>query len=167
MARKRKISLRNKNINEKFVQEYFEQNINFLGFTDGILLDKEEIQPGSKRLNMLFQESGTERCYVVGVKLGNLDENHILKTIEYWNLSKKKYPKFEHCIIFYVGNITGEAMLLLDSYNKQSQIIVYIIRAFKYYEKPSTCLENNDKNEKIFFSCEIVSNNIKPKKKNF
>jgi len=165
MARKRKISLRNKNINEKIVQEYFEQNTNIIGLTDGILLDKEEIQSRSKRLNMLFKESDTKNCYVVGIKLGILDEDHIKKTIEYWNLSKKKYPKYEHCIIFCVGNITGEAMILLNSYDKQSQIIVCIINAFKYYDKPSPGLNNININEKIFFSCEIVSNNIKPKKK--
>ena len=165
MARKRKISLRNKNINENIVQDYFEKNINIIGLTNGIFLDKEELQSGSKRLNMLFKEKNTKKCYVVGVKLGNLDENHIIKTIEYWNLAKKKYPKYEHCIIFCVGNITGEAMVLLNSYDKQSQIIVYIISAFKYYEKLSPGQENIHKNEKIYFSCEIVSNNIKPKKK--
>ena len=165
MTRKRKISIKNKNINEKFVQEYFEENINFLGFTNGILLDKEEIQAGSKRLNMLFQESGTKRCYIVGIKLGNLDKDHIEKTIEYWNLSKKKYPKFEHCITFYVGNITGEAMTLLDSYDKQGQIIVYILKAFKYNEKPSPCPKYVDNDKNIYFLCEIESNNIKPKKR--
>jgi len=165
MARKRKISLRNKNIDEEFVQDYFEQNINFLGFTDGVLLDKEEIKKGTKRINLLFQEAGTKNCYTVGIKLGNLDEDHIKNTIEYWNLSKKKYPDLKHNIIFYVGNITSEAMLLLNSYDKQSQIIVYTIKVYKYNEKPSPCPKYADNEKNICFSCEMESNNIKPMKR--
>ena len=59
-----------------------------LGLGDVILKDKERIQPHAGRLDLLLQDADGSRRYEVEVQLGATDENHIIRTIEYWDLER-------------------------------------------------------------------------------
>jgi hypothetical protein len=51
----------------------------------------ERKQPRAGRLDLLFQDENNRR-YCVELQLGKTDESHIIRTIEYWDLEKKRYP---------------------------------------------------------------------------
>ena len=87
------------NVSEKWVQEVIAEDPKILGLGDLVLRDKERMQPRAGRLDLLFQDSETDRRYEVELQLGAIDESHIIRTIEYWDLERKRYPQYDHCAV--------------------------------------------------------------------
>ena len=57
--------------------------------------DRERIQPNAGRLGLLLQDPETLKRYEVEIQLGSTDESHIIRTIEYWDIERKRYPQYE------------------------------------------------------------------------
>jgi hypothetical protein len=81
------------NLNEKWVQEQIAEDPSILGLGDLMLRDKERIQTSSGRLDLLLQDAETLKRYEVEIQLGSVDESHIIRTIEYWDIERKRYPQ--------------------------------------------------------------------------
>jgi len=62
---------------------------NLLGLGDLELKATEKIQPKAGRLDLLFQEIDNDKRYTVELMLGKIDESHIIRTIEYWDVERK------------------------------------------------------------------------------
>jgi len=78
---------------ERWVQERIAEDPSILGLGDVILKDKERIQSGAGRPDLLLQEAHANRRYEVEIQLGRTDESHIIRTIEYWDIERKRYPQ--------------------------------------------------------------------------
>jgi len=90
LIRPEKINLiNNPSLTEKWVQEIIANDPSILGLGDLILKDKERIHPKAGRLDLLLQDPDSERRYEVEIQLGKVDESHIIRTIEYWDIEKK------------------------------------------------------------------------------
>jgi hypothetical protein len=74
------------------VQHKIAEDPSILGIGELILKDKERNQPGARRLDLLFQDPDSNLRYEVEIQLGKTDECHIFRTIEYWDLERKRYP---------------------------------------------------------------------------
>ena len=94
-------------LNEKWVQELIAADPAILGLGELVLRDKERIQPRAGRLDLLLQEPETKRRYEVEIQLGATDEAHIIRTIEYWDIERKRYPQYEHCAVLVAEDITS------------------------------------------------------------
>jgi hypothetical protein len=91
-----KLSIRSHTeLSERWVQERIAEDPSILGLGDVILKDKERIQSGAGRLDLLLQEADANRRYEVEIQLGRTDESHIIRTIEYWDIERKRYPQYE------------------------------------------------------------------------
>lgn len=86
-------------IKESWIQEQIANDPLMLGLGDLIMKDKERIQPRAGRLDLLLQDIQTNRRYEVEVQLGKTDEAHIIRTIEYWDIERKRYPQYDHCAV--------------------------------------------------------------------
>ena len=75
---------------ERWVQDRIAEDPALLGLGDVILKDKERIQPRAGRLDLLLQGADTSRRYEVEIQLGATDESHIIRTIEYWDIERKR-----------------------------------------------------------------------------
>lgn len=96
-----KMSIKNHpELNEAWVQGLIADDPSIIGLGDLILRDKERMQPRAGRLDLLLQDSDTQRRYEVEVQLGSTDESHIIRTIEYWDIERKRYPQYDHCAVF-------------------------------------------------------------------
>jgi hypothetical protein len=89
-------------LNEKWVQELIADDPKILGLGDLVLRDKERVQPRAGRLDLLLQDSETNRRYEIEIQLGATDETHIIRTIEYWDIERKRYPQYDHCAVLIV-----------------------------------------------------------------
>lgn len=78
--------LTHKELNETWVQQVIAEDPTILGLGDLILKDKERIHPKAGRLDLLLQDAESKRRYEVEVQLGKVDESHIIRTIEYWDI---------------------------------------------------------------------------------
>jgi RecB family endonuclease NucS len=81
-------------ISEKSIQEMIAEDPSIIGLGDLVLKDKERIQPRAGRLDLLMQDPDTNRRYEIELQLGKTDESHIIRTIEYWDIEKKRYPQY-------------------------------------------------------------------------
>ena len=105
-----KISLKNHpELNEKWVQDRIAEDPAILGLGVVILRDRERIQPGAGRLDLLLQNTDVDapKRYEVEIQLGKTDESHIIRTIEYWDIERKRYPQYEHCALLLRKRLPG------------------------------------------------------------
>ena len=103
--------------NEKWVQEKIAEDPSILGIGELILKDKERNQPGAGRLDLLFQDPDSNLRYEVEIQLGKTDESHIFRTIEYWDLERKRYPQYDHVGVLIAEDITSRFLNIISLLN--------------------------------------------------
>lgn len=132
LIRPEKISLINHPmLTEKWVQEIIANDPSVLGLGDLILKDKERIHPKAGRLDLLLQDSDSERRYEAEIQLGKVDESHIIRTIEYWDIEKKRYPQYDHCAVIVAEDITNRFLNVINIFNGSIPLIAIKMEAFK------------------------------------
>jgi len=132
----KKISLKNHpEYNEKWVQEIIAENPSLLELGDIILKDKERIQPRAGRLDLLFQDAESTQRYEVELQLGATDESHIIRTIEYWDIERKRYPQYEHSAVIIAEDITSRFLNIISLFNGMIPIIALQMSAIQIENK--------------------------------
>jgi hypothetical protein len=127
-----KISLKtHPDFNEIWVEDRIAEDPTLLGLGDLILKDKERIQPGAGRLDLLFQDPDTNIRYEVEIQLGKTDESHIIRTIEYWDLEKKRYPQYEHVAVLVAEDITSRFLNIISLFNGVIPLIAIQLNAIR------------------------------------
>jgi hypothetical protein len=127
-----KISLQNHPvIKESWIQQKIAEDPTILGLGDLIMKDKERIQPKAGRLDLLLQDAETKRRYEIEIQLGKTDETHIIRTIEYWDIERKRYPQYEHCAVIVAEDITSRFLNVISLFNGQIPLIALQMNAFK------------------------------------
>jgi hypothetical protein len=116
---------------EKWVQDRIAADPKMLGLGDVILKDKERIQPRAGRLDLLFQESEGNRRFEVELQLGPLDESHIIRTIEYWDIERKRYPQYDHTAVIIAEDITSRFLNVISLLNGTITLIAIQMSALK------------------------------------
>lgn len=116
-------------LNEAWVQELIAEDPSILGLGDLVLRDKERMQPRAGRLDLLLQDPDTQRRYEVEVQLGSTDESHIIRTIEYWDIEKKRYPQYDHCAVLVAEDITSRFLNVISLFNGTMPIIAIQMQA--------------------------------------
>lgn len=128
-----RISLLNHpDITEKKIQEIIAENPSIIGLGDLILKDKERMQPRSGRLDLLMQDSESERRYEIEIQLGKTDESHIIRTIEYWDIEKKRYPQYDHCAVIIAEDITSRFLNIIGLFNGSIPLIAIQMNGFRF-----------------------------------
>lgn len=118
-------------LSEKWVQELIAQDPSIIGLGDLVLRDKERIQPRAGRLDLLLQDSESKRRYEVELQLGATDEAHIVRTIEYWDIERKRYPQYEHCAVIIAEDITSRFLNVISLFNGTIPLIAIQMKAVK------------------------------------
>ena len=113
-----KLSLKNHpEFSERWVQDRIAENPQMLGLGDVVLKDKERIQPRAGRLDLLLQDAEASHRYEVEIQLGKTDESHIIRTIEYWDIERKRYPQYEHTAVIVAEEITARFLNVISLFN--------------------------------------------------
>ena len=127
-----RIQLRNHpDLNERWVQKLVADDPSILGLGDLVLRDKERQQPRAGRLDLLLQDADTKRRYEVELQLGATDEAHIVRTIEYWDIEKRRYPQYDHCAVLIAEDITSRFLNVISLFNGMLPIIAIQMQALR------------------------------------
>src|SRR5205814_9863447 len=118
-------------LNERWVQQIIADDPSILGLGDLVLKDKERIQPRAGRLDLLLQDAETNRRYEVEVQLGKTDESHIIRTIEYWDIERKRYPMYEHTAVIVAEDITSRFLNVIGLFNGMIPLIALQLHAIR------------------------------------
>lgn len=131
LTKMEKISLKNNpEIKEDMIQKFIFDDPTVLGLGELTSMQRERIQPQGGRLDLLFADDNNTR-YEVEVQLGATDPSHIIRTIEYWDTEKKRYPRYDHCAVIIAEEITGRFMNVIQLFNGSIPLIAMQVSAYK------------------------------------
>lgn len=119
------------NLNEKWVQEIISNDTSVLGLGDLIVKDKERKQPHAGRLDLLLQDPDSNQRYEVEIQLGQVDESHIIRTIEYWDVERKRYPQYDHTAVLIAEDITSRFLNVIGLFNGFIPLVAIQMNAMK------------------------------------
>jgi hypothetical protein len=117
-------------VNETWVQKIIAEDPSIIGIGDIELKERERKQPRAGRLDFLFQDENNCR-YCVELQLGKTDESHIIRTIEYWDLERKRYPQYEHVAVIIAEDITSRFLNVISLFNGHIPIIAIQMNAIE------------------------------------
>lgn len=118
-------------LNETWVQNIIAENPGIIGLGNLILKDKERIQPQTGRLDLLLQDEDATQRYEVEIQLGKTDESHIIRTIEYWDIERKRYPQYEHCAVIIAEDITSRFLNVINLFNGAIPLVAIQMNAIQ------------------------------------
>lgn len=119
-------------LSEAWLQEVIANKTDILGLGDVIVKDKERIQPSGGRLDLLLQDVDSLKRYEMEIQLGRTDETHIIRTIEYWDIERKRYPQYEHCAVIVAEDITSRFLNVISLFNGSIPLIALKATAYEY-----------------------------------
>src|SRR5512141_1401575 len=114
---------------EKWVQEKIAEDPSILGIGELILKDQERNQPRAGRLDLLFQDLDSNLRYEVEIQLGKTDECHIFRTIEYWDLERKRYPQYDHVAVLIAEDVTSRFLNIISLLNSFIPLVAIQLNA--------------------------------------
>ena len=130
------ISLRrSEQLSEKWLQEQIAEDPSILGLGDLVLKDKERLQPGAGRLDLLLQDPDSLKRYEVEIQLGATDESHLIRTIEYWDIERRRYPQYEHAAVIVAEEITARFLNVIQLFNGHIPLIALKMTAYRVGEE--------------------------------
>lgn len=118
-------------INEKWLQREIASDPTILRLGDLVLKDEERIQPTSGRLDLLLQDPESLRRYEVEIQLGRTDESHIIRTLEYWDIERRRYPQYDHCAVIIAEDITSRFLNVISLFNGFIPLVALQLQAIK------------------------------------
>ncbi len=131
----KRITLKNHpNYSESWVQDIIAADPSVLGLGDLVLRDRERAQPRAGRLDLILQDRDSSRRYEVELQLGPTDEAHIIRSIEYWDIERKRYPQYEHCAVLVAEDITSRFLNVVSLFNGSLPIIALQMQALEVGE---------------------------------
>jgi hypothetical protein len=132
------ISLKNSvEFNEKWLQARIEEDPSILGLGELDFRDSEKMLVGGGRLDTILYDPEYKKRYEVEIQLGKTDESHIVRTIEYWDLERKKNPQYEHCAVIIAEDITSRFLNVISLFNGFIPLVAIQVKAVKIGESIS------------------------------
>jgi predicted transport protein len=104
-------------LSEKWLQDRIGEDPSLLGLGELVLKDRERPQPRAGRLDLLLQDAETNKRFEVEVQLGKSDEAHIIRTIEYWDIERRRYPQYDHTAVIVAEDITSRFLSVISLFN--------------------------------------------------
>ena len=118
-------------LTEKWVQARIAEDPSIIGLGELTLKDSERPQPSGGRLDLLLHDPDSNTRYEVELQLGKSDESHIIRTIEYWDYQRKKFPQYKHCAVLIAEDITSRFLNVVSLFNGNIPFIAIQMKAIK------------------------------------
>jgi len=132
MVKTKRISLKeHPTLDERWVQQQISEDPTILGLGELELRDMERRQHRGGRLDLLLQDADAKRRYEVELQLGKTDESHIIRTIEYWDIERKRYPQYDHCAVIVAEDITSRFLNVVGLFNGFIPLVAIQMAAFE------------------------------------
>ena len=126
-----KISLKSSpEFGEAWLQDRISDDPTILRLGDVDLLDRERNQ-GPGRLDLLLQDSELNKRYEVELMLGATDASHVIRTIEYWDIERRRYPAYEHVAVLVAEDVTSRYLNVLSLFSGSIPLVCLQLTALK------------------------------------
>ena len=118
-------------LSEKWIQQLLVDDPSLLGLGEIDVKDEERRQPHAGRLDLLLSDADADTRYEVELQLGPTDESHIIRTIEYWDTEKRRYPQYDHVAVIVAEEITARFFNVISLFNGFIPIIAIQVAAIE------------------------------------
>lgn len=129
-----KVNLRDHH-DEKWLQDRIEEDTSLLGIGDVTIIQRERRQPTGGRIDFLLHDPETQTMYETEIMLGATDESHIIRTIEYWDIERRRFPSRDHKAVIVAEEITNRFFNVISLMNRSIPIIAIQLNAIKLEDK--------------------------------
>ncbi len=111
-----KLSLqKDSQFNEAWLHDPICDDPKILGLGDDVrVLDRGRSYASAGRLDLLLFDEDNNRRYEVEVMLGATDPSHIIRTIEYWDIERRRFPAYEHVAVVIAEDITARFLNVIS-----------------------------------------------------
>jgi hypothetical protein len=123
--------IREAGYNEAWLQDMIWKNPSCLGFGDLEALQKERSQPTGGRIDMLLKDPSNDTMYEVEIMLGATDETHIIRTIEYWDNEKRRWPTRHHIAVLVAEDINRRFFTVIHLLSHSIPIVAVQVSLIK------------------------------------
>ncbi len=111
-----KVFLSSLGIKESYIQNIINENPAVLGLGDLVVVEKERKQSSGGRIDFLLKDPNDNTMYEVEFMLGETDPSHIIRSIEYWDIEKRRFPLRSHF-----------AVLIAESFSRRYFNVIQLI----------------------------------------
>ncbi len=121
-------------IKEQDIQDYIAKSPSILGLGNLTMLDKERRQSSGGRIDLVLEDCQSDENgdrYEVEIQLGATDPEHIIRTIEYWDIERRRYPEHEHCAVIIAEEITSRFFNVISLFNQNIPLIALKMTAYQ------------------------------------
>ncbi|HEY2416130.1 MAG TPA: hypothetical protein VGI40_28065 [Pirellulaceae bacterium] len=126
------ISLRkHPDFSEVWLHEQICKDTSILGLGELTVIDRERIQFAGGRLDVLLADVENEIRYEVEIMLGATDPSHIIRTIEYWDLERRRYPAYDHVAVLIAEEVTSRFLNVIALFAGSIPIIAIQLSALQ------------------------------------
>jgi predicted transport protein len=126
------ISLKDRpELSERWVEQQIVENPTLLGLGEIEIRGRQRGQPKAGRLDLLLEDTDNKKRYEVELQLGRSDESHIIRTVEYWDIERKRYPQYDHCGVIVAEDITSRFLNVVNLFNGIIPIIAIQMQAYE------------------------------------
>ncbi len=126
------IRLRDAGKDETWLQKQIMEDPSILQLGDLTIIQRERKQPSGGRIDFLMYNPEDGVRYEIEIMLGKLDESHIIRTIEYWDIERRRYPSLEHRAVIVAEEITNRFFNVISLLNRSVPIIAVQLSAFQH-----------------------------------
>jgi hypothetical protein len=118
-------------LSEKWLQERVVAETALLGLGDLVVKDVKRRQPRAGRPDLLLSDPDTATRYEVELQLWPTDGTHVIRTIEYWDLERRRYPQYEHVAVIVAEDITSRFLSVISPFNGFIPLVAIQLRALQ------------------------------------
>jgi hypothetical protein len=101
------LTIRECGYDEHWLRDQIFEMPEILGLGDLQAVMKEKSQAQGGRLDLLLKNPEDDSMFEVELQLGATDESHIIRTIEYWDNEKRRWPNRSHTAVLVAEGITN------------------------------------------------------------
>lgn len=125
------VELRSVGLDERWLQDRIKDDPGLLGLGELEIVSREHRQPVGGRIDFLMRDA--ESYYEVEIMLGTLDESHIIRTIEYWDIERQRRPQADHYPVIVAEHITSRFFKPPDLFGHDEDILNVTAMSLRRY----------------------------------
>lgn len=126
------VRLRDVGKDERWLQEQVEKDPSILGLGDLSIIERERKQSSGGRIDFLMYNPEDGIRYEIELMLGKVDESHIIRTIEYWDIERRRFPALEHRAVIVAEEITNRFFNIINLLNRSIPIIAIQLNSITF-----------------------------------
>jgi len=131
IAKSTVIRLAEASISETALEKLIADDPSMLGLGDVVLIERQRAQQRAGRLDLLLEDGDAETRFEVELMLGSLDESHLIRAIEYWDIERRHYPGYEHRAVIVAEDVTSRFLNVMQLFSGSIPIIAIQVNCIR------------------------------------